>query len=356
MTSAALVIGIDGYASNDAPNLNGCVADSQAVADLLRHNEPAEGTNAQPPPNLGQVVLCNDNKGKTTQEAIWKEIDKLAKADLDLTVLYFSGHGKRDDASNLGVLVTSDYSPNNPGIRMDDIVTRLTSKNHHPGKSIVIILDCCHSGSISRVDIAAGGLARTELPLGLTILASSRDSEESMIDDARNGSRFTNLLVDGLKGGCANVTGHVTPPALYAHIDNSLQALEQRPIFATNVQRSVVLRRCRPQVSSNVIRELLRVFPNADATYELDPTHESDRGEIYNEIIEPCGKSLREIPPDPEKVELFSKLQLLTRSGLVRPTPPEDHMYWAAVYSKTCELTEMGKHYWYLAKHNLLRD
>ena len=44
---------------------------------------------------------------------------------------------------------------------------------------------------------------------------------------------FTSLLLEALKGGAADITGHITPGGIYAYIDKALGPWEQRPVFKT---------------------------------------------------------------------------------------------------------------------------
>jgi hypothetical protein len=48
---------------------------------------------------------------------------------------------------------------------------------------------------------------------------------------------------------------------------------------------------------------------------------------------------------------LFRELQNCNRVGLVEPVEGSD-MYWAAINSKGCQLTPLGKHYRMLAVHS----
>lgn len=50
-----------------------------------------------------------------------------------------------------------------------------------------------------------------------------------------------------------------------------------------------------------------------------------------------------------ENTKTFSDLQKLEGIGLVIPVE-EEHMYFAAMNSKSCELTAIGKQYWRLVK------
>lgn len=49
-------------------------------------------------------------------------------------------------------------------------------------------------------------------------------------------------------------------------------------------------------------------------------------------------------------IAVFAKLQALNRVHLVIPVGAE-HMYDAAMQSKTCRLTASGRYYWRLAKN-----
>ena len=76
----------------------------------------------------------------------------------------------------------------------------------------------------------------------------------------------------------------------------------------------------------------------------LDPSFESTNTlDNRHEVIEPYAI--------PENVNKLADLQKLEGIGLVVPTN-EDHMYFAAMRSKSCHLTPMGKHYWRLVRDN----
>ena len=48
-------------------------------------------------------------------------------------------------------------------------------------------------------------------------------------------------------------------------------------------------------------------------------------------------------------MSIFKNLQKLESVGLVCPVG-EEHMYYAAMNSKSCKLTPLGQHYWNLVK------
>lgn len=56
---------------------------------------------------------------------------------------------------------------------------------------------------------------------------------------------------------------------------------------------------------------------------------------------------------DPAKAAIFKHLQKFTSVGLVIPVD-EEHMYYAAMNSKSCRLTALGYQYWRLVKEKRL--
>lgn len=83
-----------------------------------------------------------------------------------------------------------------------------------------------------------------------------------------------------------------------------------------------------------------------DEEYCLDPSYEFSN---YDGSVDRQEKPYA----TPEHVAIFKDLQALERIGLVSPTG-EEHMYWAAMRSKTCHLTKDGQFAWLLMNKKLL--
>jgi hypothetical protein len=157
---------------------------------------------------------------------------------------------------------------------------------------------------------------------------------------------FTSLFLAALSGGAADITGHVTPGGIYAYIDKALGPWEQRPVFKTNVTRFSPLRKVIPQISGAIIRRIINYFDKPDTEIILDPSFEPTNSPIVDhEVIEPYA--------DKDHVKVFSDLQKLEGVGIVVPCE-EEHMYFAAMKSKSCKLTPVGQHYWRLVKENII--
>jgi hypothetical protein len=158
-----------------------------------------------------------------------------------------------------------------------------------------------------------------------------------------NGSGvFTTLVVDALQGGASDLRGHITPGGIYSYVDQALGAWDQRPIFKTNVTRFTSLRTITPPVPLSTLRKICEYFPNPEDEHKLDPSYEFTNSKtIDHPVFEPYAK--------PENVSKFKDLQKFAGVGLVKPID-EEHMYFAAMNSKSCRLTALGYQYWRLIK------
>ncbi len=176
--------------------------------------------------------------------------------------------------------------------------------------------------------------------MGVSILTSS--TKEQLSYESNGQGVFTSLLLEALRGGAADVLGKITPGSIYAYIDQALGAWGQRPVFKTNVDNFISLRQVTPPIESTILRELPKMFKNPSEEVQLDPSFEdTNNPNVEHEWIEPYA--------DTNNCAIFKKLQKLESVGLVLPVD-EEHMYFAAMHSKTCKLTSLGHHYWKLAK------
>src|SRR6185436_662965 len=191
----ALVVGIDNY-KNDA-RLSGCINDATEFAKLIKRN--GDGSK-----NF-DVKLVKDVRTKSKLLGLIKETFKGGK---DATSLfYFAGHGFINDLG--GYIVTPDAKQHDEGVSMDDIL-KIAIKSGVSNR--IIILDCCHSGIMGTPGTSE--TASAQLVNGMTILTSSLESEFAM--EVNGHGVFTNLLLDALRGGAADILGNITPGSIYA--------------------------------------------------------------------------------------------------------------------------------------------
>lgn len=315
----ALIVGINNYP--DAP-LKGCIRDATDLSALLEIN--GDGT-----ANF-DVLLRTDVPRKSTLRSL---IADLFSGAADTALFYFSGHGLVNAWGSF--LVTPDHRPHDEGISMNEI---LTLANNSSIKNRIIILDCCHSGAIATPERAHGYIG--DVSEGVTLLTASSKNEAAMEENGKG--VFTNLLLDALNGGAADLRGHITPGSIYAYIDQALGAWNQRPIFKTNVSRFLPLRTVAPKLLPSVLRRITAYFPDSRTEFPLDPSFEYTNDPMQEPVTAPPFA-------DKEHVAVFKELQQMQSAGLVTPVD-EEHMYWAAMNNRSCRLTPLGEHYRRLVK------
>jgi uncharacterized caspase-like protein len=308
----ALVVGIDGYPTSP---LSGCVNDAKRIGQLLSKNDDGS-------PNFDCRYLLAPHD-EIERRDLSTAIDDLLATEADIVVFFFSGHGALDTSG--GYLLTPDARAFSDGYPMASL---LACANKSRVREFVAFLDCCHSGEFG--NLSELGTEQTALREGIAILAASRSSESSLEVDGSG--VFTTLVCDALQGGAADVLGQVTTGSIYAYVDLALSAWDQRPIFKAYLSRFSSLRRCKIYVDPAVLRLLPSYFEDPQKEYPLDPSYEPD------------------LEPKNERNErTFTHLQKLRDARMLVPVG-EQHLYYAAVNSKSCKLTPLGQFYWHLAK------
>lgn len=324
MTKMALIVGID-YYEHTTP-LFGCVNDAQAVKSVLERNDDGKI-------NFDCELLTGSEANKAVNKNDLKDkITTLFKTEVATALFYFAGHGHIETSG--GYLLGTDSKRGDEGVSLSEI---LTLANISPATNKIIIIDCCHSGIAGNVPASDSVAALSE---GLSILTACTKDQYATEENGRG--VFTNLFVDALKGGAADLIGQITPGSVYAHIDQSLGSWEhQRPVFKTNVQRFISLREVTPPISISDLRRITDFFPSPGFEYSLDPT------------FEPEMKGREPGMPLPifENTQKFAILQKYNRLNMLLPVD-SPHMWNAAMDSKTCRLTVLGEHYRRLVAKN----
>lgn len=324
----ALVVGIDHY--DHIGSLHGAVNDARAVHDVLERN--ADGSVNFSTPRL---LAAGDPGTAITRGELKAAVLELFADDSDIALLYFSGHGYIEDTGG-GFLCASDCQSGDDGLPLSEV---MTAAHNSKAKNKVVILDSCHSGVTGSTprerDVA-------QVSDGMTILTASTADQYAM--ETGGAGVFTTLLVDALHGAAANLLGDVTPGSVYAHIDQSLGPWAQRPVFKTNVTKFISLRKAEAPLELRDLQQLPALFASETTLIQLDPSYEPERS----------GQEDASVPaPDPVRTAQFDVLQKYRAVNLIRPVGAP-HMWHAAMESKECELTALGRHYWRLAQKRLL--
>jgi len=308
----ALVVGIDYY--ENINQLYGCVNDAYGINQVLaRHSDGTKNfdIDLETATNVSSAIGRKELKNK---------IEELFNDQSEIALFYFSGHGYVESTG--GYLISSECKDGDDGFPMNEL---LQIANDSPAKNKVIILDCCHSGIMGSQTPKDNNAVLSE---GMTILTASSKDQYAL--EEKGSGVFTNLLIDAMNGSASDLIGNITPGSIYAHIDQSLGAWKQRPIFKTNVRSFTTLRKVQPPISLTDLKKLTDLFPDKGQEFKLDPS------------FEPESKH-----PNKENVIKFKLLQKYNRINLVVPVDSE-HMYFAAMENKSCRLTILGEHYWNL--------
>lgn len=312
----ALVVGIDDYPSCA---LTGCVNDAKRLAEVLEFHYDGRR-------NFDCDVLISEQH-KVTRALLRQRITRLLTQPADVAFFHFSGHGTVNGLG--GYLVTTDFADFDLGIPMSEL---LALANQSAVKEVFITLDCCHSGAFGSVSALAND--RVVLKEGVSVITATRSGQEAI--EVGGGGVFSSLLVEALEGGAASLLGSVSAASVYAYIDSALGAWDSRPLFKANVDRFAKLREASPTIDLSLLRKLPEYFPLPAEDLSLSPDYEPEAE-----------------PHDSVKEEVFGNLQRLCRAGLVEPVG-EEHMYHAAMNSKACGLTRLGKYYWRLINEKKL--
>lgn len=311
----ALVVGVDYYA--EVSSLFGCVNDAHAIRAVLeRHMDGSVNFDVR-------VRTAIDAATAIRRGELKDLISELFRDDAEIALLYFAGHGHVESTG--GYICTTEITRGDEGLALSEV---LTLANDSRAKNKVVILDSCHSGVAGQHP----SHALVELTEGMTILTASTVDQYA---SEENGSGvFTTLFVDAMAGAAGNLVGDVSPGSVYAHIDQSLGAWEQRPVFKTNVKSFVSLRRVQPPIALEDLRRIVEFFPTPGYEFSLDPSYEPEL------IGRPAGV------PEPSSVNAakFGILQKYNRVNLLVPVGAP-HMWYAAMESKGCKLTVLGEHY-----------
>lgn len=313
-TKRAFLFGIDTY--DRFTHLTGCVNDATALAPLLAKNEDDS-------PNF-TVISRTSNTSRITRSSLLGDLERLLAPGADIALFYFAGHGQleQDDLH----LVTQDGAPRDTGLAFSKAL-KLIQDSKVP--EVLVILDCCFSGGAGGLPLLGSDVV--VLRKGVSILTASR--ADQVAEEAVGGQgTFSYYLAAALGGGAADVLGKVTVAGLYSYLSESFGAFDQRPMFKAHLDRLHSVRQCKPVVQLPDLRRMTEFFPRSDFLFPLDPS------------FEPTAK-----PSDTHNEAIFGVLQRYRANKLLEPVGA-DHMYYAAMESKTCRLTPLGRHYWHQIK------
>ncbi|MBH8573244.1 EAL domain-containing protein [Nostocaceae cyanobacterium CENA369] len=223
MAKIALLIGVSKYQSGFPP-LPGAINDIKAMQRVLEHSELG---------NFNEVKLLENPDSKEMEEAIESLFTKQRNPD-DLVLLFFSGHGIKDDNGNLYFAANNSRTNSDGSLAIATAVPAnfiyLVLNSCLRCKRKIVVLDCCYSGAfaegltpknIGTIDIEKelGGKGRAILASSSSTQCSYEDTKVSEL------SIYTHYIVEGIETGDAdlNQDGQVSVLELHEYVCNKVK-------------------------------------------------------------------------------------------------------------------------------------
>ncbi|WP_051077092.1 caspase family protein [Scytonema hofmannii] len=289
----ALLIGVSEYGQGLTP-LHGAVKDVEAMQQVLQHQEMG---------NFDEVMSLLNPDPLAMMEAIESLFSGRAKDDLVL--LFFSGHGIKDEnfklyfatgitrKSQTGELVKATAVP---ASFIHDMMNNSRSKQQ------VVILDCCFSGAFARgLSAKDDGSVTIKAILGGeggAVLTSSTSTQLSFEQQGGDLSVYTRYLVEGIETGAADIDndGVVSVNELHDYAKQKVQ--EAAPAM-------------RPEIytikEGYKIRLAQAPTDNPKLKYRREVERYKSQGEISfvrRSILDELRDSLQLSPEDTEVIEM----------------------------------------------------
>ncbi len=262
----ALVIGNTEYSDPKLAQLSAPGKDAEAFAQLLKAPDLA---------SFDDVSTLINQPSYEARAGIARFL-RNRKPD-DLLVLYFSGHGVRDEQGRL-FLATKDTDSTilDATAIPSDFITRLMDNCR--SKRQVLILDCCNSGAFAYGTKAATGAAMGTASAfegngyGRVVLTATDSTQfayegDQVMGSGTSDSLFTHFLIKGLEGEAdSNGDGVISVDELYDYASGRIRDLtpnQQPEKFAYHQQEQLILTtRIRPQT--------VKPLPLNDPDLEVD--------------------------------------------------------------------------------------
>ncbi|MEU2793850.1 PQQ-binding-like beta-propeller repeat protein [Streptomyces sp. NPDC007100] len=239
----ALLVATYEYQDEGLDRLTAPAHDAEALARVLRHPDIA---------GFDVTTLVN-KKHDRVGEAIGELYRGRERGDL--TLLYFTGHGLKDDEGRLYLAMTDTKRDN---LAFSSVPAELIDQSMSScwSRQKVLILDCCYSGAFPAGRLVKAGSEVHSLDRfqgrGRTVLTASDATRYAFEGDRVRGRRapqsvFTRHLVQGLEDGSADLDGdgNITLDELYSYVYDKVVAEmpQQRPKRMDNVEGRIVIAR-----------------------------------------------------------------------------------------------------------------
>lgn len=323
----ALLIATYDYQDRGLRQLIAPAHDAQALATVLRDPQVA-----------GFDVTVMENKPHHQVGEAVGEFYRDRRAG-DLTLLYFSGHGLKDDSGQLYLAMTDTRRGN---LRF----TALSAENiNHAVEGClsqrnILILDCCYSGAypVGMTPKASTTEAHTLDHFhgrGRTVLTASDSTQYAFEGDQLRGeatqSVFTRYLVEGLREGTADLDwdGDITVDELYTYTYQRVveETPQQRPKKLDEVQgRTVIAKNINWTLPDRLRRLADSPYSGArlNAIEELERLYRTGNELVREHVRVEIQRIQRLAAEDNESVVAAAAAALLRPEGATSTSSPAD--------------------------------
>ncbi|WP_165036961.1 caspase family protein, partial [Candidatus Protofrankia californiensis] len=324
----ALLIATYEYQDAGLRRLTAPAHDAQALADVLEDPRIA---------GFEVTVLVNEPHHRVGKAvgAFYRD----RRRD-DLTLLYFTGHGLKDDDGRLYLAMADTLRDSLlfTGLAAEAVDQAMESCL---SQQKLLILDCCYSGAypagrLAKADTAVHTLDRFR-GRGRTVLTASDATQYAFEGDQSHGeaarSVFTRYLVEGLRDGSADLDGDgdITVDELYTYVHDRVVAEmpQQRPKKQDTVEGRIVVAKnvhwtlpsyLRHVVDSPLAADRLAALDGLDHLHQVG--NELVRGKVRAEFV-------RLAADDSKAVSAAATARLCSLApdpgvpGSAPPAPPE---------------------------------
>jgi hypothetical protein len=219
MAKVALLIGISEYGKGLKP-LPAAPRDVAVMQEVLQNPEMGGFDNVK--------RLINSNHSDMAVEIeTWFESHQSG----DLAVLFFSGHGVKDESRDLYFAACDTRKINERLIKATAVSANFVRSclRRSKCKRQVVILDCCFSGAFGDLLAKDDGAVDLESQLGTeggVVLTSSSSLQYSFEQEGSDLSIYTRYLVEGIRTGAADQDGDgaVSVDELHQYASKKVQA------------------------------------------------------------------------------------------------------------------------------------
>jgi len=280
MAKVALLIGVSEY-EHGLSRLPGAVKDVEAMQRVLQHPEMGGFDQVKPLINPDPLLMQGEI------ESLFSERSKE-----DLVLLFFSGHGVKDDRGKLyfatritrkspkGELMKSTAVPAN---FIHEIMSNSRSKRQ------VVLLDCCFSGAFAEGMLAKDdGVVDVEEELGgegRAVLTSSTSTQYAFEQQGADLSVYTRYIIEGMETGAADLNN-----------DGSISINELHDYAYKKVQEAAPAMKPKIYAVEEGFKIRLAKVPVGDPklTYRKEVERCATRGEIFLKIDRKILNELRD--------------------------------------------------------------